>query len=464
MIESIVIQIVNTIFTITISVALLTLYKKKKLNIVQVILISYATQGYSLSYVGPTITSFFLISFYFLFEVLISIICKPIIIKKKYLLLMVLPAFSSVWAIGVYLFSENSFYYIPTSSFFFFTKPIFFYIKNFLPFFTLAYKFYQDRDIVSVEDIYTTIKIISIYSCFWALLQLGICMITNSPFLLELIGNKPVYMSPLPNGLPFARVSALFMEPKYLAAFLGLSLPLFLFSKDFKNSILVFGVGVLTMSQTFTIECLIALIVFVILKNINRVRSIIIITISGLVLFFVTLSGLKDIIIQLALEYKDNIVFTLLTKRIVGRYDGSLLGLPKAEILGLPFQRDLELPVVLFLIDHPAVVFTGYGPGNSNFLPPEYFEDLPWIYEKQLSGTRANHMNMRWVFFVSEFGLIIFIFFFWILTSIRTTKFTILFYSYLWLCLFFNEVEIFIIMFYILIIYGKNINKDLEIN
>ncbi|QDK83085.1 hypothetical protein EXU85_32585 [Spirosoma sp. KCTC 42546] len=456
--QSVIILIFNTILTLGLTIGLLFLYKKKKLNIVEVVLISYSTQGYSLGYIGPTITAFFLISFYFFFEVIFLISFRPLVVRKKHLLLLLLPALSSIWAIGYYIVSERSFYYIPNSLAYFFTKPLFFYVKNFLPYFTLAYKFYLDRDKISLAGTYELIKKIAIFSCYFALAQLVICIVTKSPFLTEMIGNKSGYMFQFPNGIVFVRVSALFMEPKYLSAFLGLSLPLFMSSREYKKVALTIFVGVLTMSQTFTVECLIAVIVFLVFNNIEQVRVIIIAGITTIILFFMTFSAIKEIIINLAVEYKGNIAFTLLAQRAIGRYDGSLIAIPKAEILGLPFQYDLELPVVLFLLDHPVVFFTGYGPGNSNFLPPVYFEDLPY-YEKQLSGTRANHMNMRWVFFISEFGVIIFICFFWVLTSVKAKRSTVLFYSYLWLCLFFNEVEVVIILFYVLMSY-KNSKEE----
>lgn len=458
-----VVALFHTFMTIGITLFLLIFYNKKKLNIIDICLISYSAQGYSLSYIGPTITPYFFISIYFLFEFVFKFISgKSIVVKKKYIYIIILPLISSIWAILYHTFSQVSFYHIPVSVFYFLTKPVFFYSKNFLPLFVLGYKIYQERDVLSLPKLFRTVKIITIVSCLWAVFQILLSVTTKSPLLIDLSGNKSGYMYQLFNGITFVRVSGFFIEPKNLGAFLGISIPILLYLKEYKISLLAFVIGLLTVSQTFTVECLIAFMVFIFFKNLKNARLIIVSVLVSIIFFFVIISQIKDILITQASEYRDNVVFVLVAERLLLRYDGTLTGLPKTEVLGLPLQPDLELPIVLFLIDHPWVFLTGYGPGNSNYISPDYFIGQP-NYELQLSGKRANHMNMRWIFYISEFGLIIFLCFLWVFTSFKSNKFITSLYAYLWLCLFFNEVEIYIIIVYLLVLYPPKIFNKLFI-
>ncbi|WP_266362884.1 hypothetical protein [Tellurirhabdus rosea] len=445
-----------SLITVGIAAWLLLGYYRKKLTIVEVLLYGLATQGYHLALIGPTINAFFLVSTLFLVHEVWLFSQKTIRIHRRYLLLLGLPLISSLIGVAVYTYDFHSFYHNPVSDLYFYTKPIYFYAKNYLPLFAIGYKLYRHRSDLTLPHFFATVERIVRYSCYLALAQLGLTLVTGSGLLAELLGDKARYMLTLPNGLTFIRVSAAFNEPKNLAAFLGLALPWLVLERKIRLAWLAGLVGLLTMSQTFTLECLMAVFLFVLLRPLRQVRPLIVGTMVLVVAFFLTLSTARDALMNSAAANRDAVLFALVAERAIQRFEEGGDD-EQAEILGIPFQKDLEWPVVKFLFDRPDVLLTGYGPGNSNFIPPSYFLSIfEYKYEEQLTGRQANHMNMRWLFYSVEFGLPVFLVFWWVLTSVRSglPVFARRYFAFLWVCLFFNEVEIVLIVFYMLLQYG----------
>ena len=286
-------------------------------------------------------------------------------------------------------------------------------------------------------------------SCIIALFQVLIINFTTNELMLQIAGIKSRYAFSISN-LTFVRASALFMEPKNLAAFLGISFPFTIKDKNYKLAFLISLVGILTLSQTFTIFIFSFLVVFNLAKLLRNSRLIIILTVLIHMVTFIFIYSAKDSIINNTIDNKDNPIISLLIGRAIGRYDGTLIAGSMDEFAGIPFQQDLEAPIVRFIQDHPSVLLTGYGPNNSTFIPPSYFEGL-WNYELQLKGTRTNHMNMRWLFYTSEIGLIFFLLIFLYLTTFNGRSFYFVYYSFLWVSFFYNEIDYVILIFYALL-------------
>ncbi|NID11664.1 hypothetical protein [Fibrivirga algicola] len=277
-------------------------------------------------------------------------------------------------------------------------------------------------------------------------------MFTNADELInELVGNKSRYIFQLPNGLPIVRISALFSEPKSLAAFLGLALPILVNRRSYGKCLIVILAGILTLSQTFIIVCIVALISYCVYKTTKNTKSTVFIGILFVWGSLFAVATFKDNMVESSLKYTNSIAFALTLERALDRYqEAKTMTGEDSQLGGIPLQQDLEWPVVKFLRDRPLTLLTGYGPGNSMFLQPKYFEEV-YSFEQHKEGLLSNHMNMRWFFYTAEFGLPIFLLFIWILTSVpHHHQFTNFFYSFLWLCFFFNEIDLIIVIFYAL--------------
>ncbi|XWW48101.1 hypothetical protein JYG30_11960 [Fibrella sp. USSR17] len=441
-----------SLFTLAISITLLFLYYKGTIDVIEVLLYSFATQTYNISFIGSTITPFFFVSAFFLISTFIQFHRSTISFTRNTSLLLSLPILSSLFGFICYTYDLNSFYYIPNGETTFFLKPIYFYTKNYLPLFGIVYILRKKKKTFSFERVYSVISRIAYISALMGLFQVAFCTFTDGDELINrLVGNKFRYIFLLPNGLPIVRVSALFSEPKLLAAFLGLALPILVSRRSYGKCLIVILAGILTLSQTFMIACIVAIIGHYVYKTTRNTKSTIFI---GILLVWGSLFAVatfKDSLVESSLKYTDTIAFTLTLERALDRYqETKTMTGEDSRLAGIPLQQDLEWPVVKFLRDRPLTLLTGYGPGNSIFLQPKYFEEV-YSYDQHKEGLLSNHMNMRWFFYTAEFGLPIFLLFMWILTSVpQHQQFANFFYSFLWLFFFFNEIDLIIIMFYTL--------------
>jgi hypothetical protein len=433
------------LITVVISIVLLNQYRKKKITIIQLLIWSFSFQAYSIIQIGATITPFFIITF--LLSVHKTLFrFKDYILRKysfKFYLLIILPFISSIFSFILY-FSGNSNLVNPKSDLYFLVRPLVFYFKNFIPLFIIS-KVILDSA-TDYKEILVEIKRIAIFSCYFSLVQITVYAISHDIFILELLGGKKRYLTQLPNGIEFIRVNALFIEPKNLGAFLGLALPLFWKDKNYLKMIVAVIIGLLTISQTFILFLLISIVVFGLVNRLKNLRSKVLTSISVIFLFFYSISLLKQWIVDNTLDNRESIAFEIILKRALNRYDTNFEQ-DEAEFLGMPIQKDLEYPVVQFMKDFPYLLFTGYGIGNSNFIPPQYFYGQ-WNYDLHLEGIHANHMNLRWYFYISEFGILIFIYFFIFFTKIKGKTYGHKYYSFILVTLFFSEMELFLIIFY----------------
>ena len=440
-------QIYFTVITICISIFLIYLYQLNKIDELELVLYSFACQTFNVTFIGPTISPFFFISYYTFFLSIKTFINKgPRLLNNSYKYFFP-PALSGIGSILYYLFGSI---YSNVSIFDLLFSIFYFQIKYFLPLLSVLF-FISKSYTFNINKIETTILTIAKYSIVLAIFQFLFYIATNSDFLIELIGAKSRYIYEF-SEFQLVRVQALFTEPKNFAAFLGISLPLFLKYKKTVWFILSIVCGLLTNGQTFYAVGLSAIIGYLFFFNINSLRIKILSGVLIIFLFFTAISILRYTISEFYLNNSDNYIVKMILGRGIDRFDLSDEKIDKNILLGIPLQSDLELPMVLFFYNHPYSLLAGIGPANLTFISPEYWSGQ-WNYELLLNRKlMGHHLNMRWLYYISIFGLIGFIFYFHLLTKIGSQNSSIKnYYSFLWLAIFFIEVEIILLIYFIAI-------------
>jgi hypothetical protein len=437
-----------SVLTVLISMALIGAYRTRKISMLEAILYSIALQAYNIPQLGPTINATFFVSYYCLVEELLRFVLGRVRIRKSFLLLLVLPLFSSI-IILIVLAENDIFYYPHHNRYALFLKPFYFYLKNYLPFFAVGAKVF--REAPQPSTLFGVIKKIALWSCFVGILQWVLGTYTDLTIVKELLGMKLRYMSGF--GL---RISALFAESKNFGAFLGLALPLFVYERAYTRALVVLLMGLLTLSQTFQIFVLVAVIIFVAFKHVPHLRLQVIGTIAIISTFFAAINLWREPVVQFVIQHNDNRLVQSLIGRAAIKYNIGDAD-SQTSALGLPLQPDLELPVYRFFQDNPWLFVTGYGPGNSTFIPPDYFWGQ-YNYEAHIEGS-PNHMNMRWFFYIAEWGIVIFLVFFLKLTSLPYFKhFVHRYYSFLWVCFFFNEIDLLLMMYFLILLRYRSVS------
>lgn len=441
-------QIYFTVITICISIFLIYLYQLNKIDELELVLYSFACQTFNVTFIGPTISPFFFISYYTFFLSIKTFINKgPRLLNNSYKY-FIPPVLSGIGSLFYFLFGD-SYYNISISDLL--LSILYFQVKFFLPLLSVLY-FISKSYTFNINKIETTILTIAKYSIVLAIFQFLISILTRTDYLIELVGAKSRYIYEF-SGFQLVRIQALFLEPKNFAAFLGISLPLFLKYKKTVWFILSIICGGLTNGQTFYAVGLFAIIVYLFFFNINSLRIKILSGVLIIFLFFTAISILRYTISEFYLNNSDNYIVKMILGRGIDRFDLSDEKIDKNILLGIPLQSDLELPMVLFFFDHPEVLLTGIGPANLIYISPEYWLGQ-WNYELILNRKlMGHHLNMRWLYYISMFGLIGFIFYFHILTKIGSQNSSIKnYYAFLWLAIFFIEIELLLLIYYVAII------------
>jgi len=444
-------DIIVSIMCVLVTGLLFLFYFLKKINSLELILISYVTQTFNISFISGTINPFFFVSWYFMLVEISGIIKGTVKINIPLLCIILLPVFSSVIAftfsvlhIPVFGVQEPSLFNIVFNIFFF-------YFKYFLPLIflgTTLYKFGLEHDSTVFFGVF---KKIALYSCYLALFQFVLSKINMNEYVLRIAGLRKEYVGFSGSGDASvnARVSAFFMEPKALAFFLSAAFPMFLVKKEKFNLALILVVGVMTASQTFYIGIFIALLVYTVFKKIDSIRAVILTTLLTIFLFFSLVYSSRELLYNFYINNSNNPVVSLIMARAMDRYD-----LDDANndnlVLGMPLQRDMELPVFNFFMDHPYLYLTGYGLKNGGYVPSTYFP--LGIAKTRIPGTLAYSFNMRWYYFICEFGIVIFMIWFLFFTksmdAASITDFEKKYYSFLWCFLFFFDLEPILILVY----------------
>ena len=438
-------------------------YLRRNSSAIELLFIAFALRYFSIPLIGPTIDVLYLFSLVIVALEFISFLSGKIKLSRSKLMLFALPFLLFLFFLAVYIVQKNHYlgnlnpivWYFKTSAN---------YIKVFLPYFMVAIVIKRYADQVNTHDVYKTVYKIANYSSLLALVQLVFFVIFyNYGFLLQLIGLTGGYNYEYSVGfVNLVRIQAFFYEPKSLAAFLGLAVPVAIHLKNKKRAILFVLVGFLTLSQTFIVILLAGFIAFVVLKKIQNVRASILWSIAIIIGLFFSVSSLKDYLLENYATKEETIAYTIFLDRALNRYS---LDDPdeNRELFGIPLQPDIELPAVNFLRDNKIFLLTGFGSGNYYTLPFNYFI-IQWNIDAIEAGTFKGHFDMGWIYLIAEFGFVFFLIIFFTMTKIKSRGFDGKFYSFLWLVFFFHRIDILLIAFFCLLFYKTSTRESFDSN
>ncbi|TWW00252.1 hypothetical protein [Chitinophaga pinensis] len=450
------VEVFKETMPLVIAGALLHLHYKGRITALEALLYAFSTEAYTMLRVGPTFTATFFVSVAFTVEQLHYLIKGQIFINRRYLLLLILPALSSLVIFLVVQLYKDPFYYPPGKQNDFYLRPLYFYIKTYLPLFAIGAKLLQDKEQLSFEYYAGVMKKIAKFSFIIATLQIFCQLILRNETLGEIIGLQHRYMLESSGSAFSMRVQALFGEPKVFSAFLSVSIPLFVRDKEYRLAALSILMGLLTVSQTFWINMLSAVITFLVVGRFPSTRIKIAGTLGIIISLFLIINESKDYFIKLYAKNQNSAMYQLVFKRSVYRYDNEIWQKDNV-VLGMPLQRDMELPVVDFFKDQPYLLLSGYGAGNSTFIPAQYFFGQ-MNYENRLNGVGGHNLNMRWFYILAEFGFFSLIIFFFILTHTRKDIpiFQSSYFAFIWVCFFFSQIDLFLIVTALLCAHDEN--------
>lgn len=437
---------------IFLTVLLFWLYHKQKISAIELILYSFACSTFFIPFISNTVTPLFFVSTYFLLSEGLAFVRGRKNINISLAIVLLLPILSSLIIaaflfFGLDIFDGNN----PSIARVLFDG-LFFYVKYFLPFVFMGTRIYREGRRYNADYFFSIIKRVAIVSCYIGLFQLFLSIIIKDEFVLRIFGLRTTYLSYTAGGheANTARVSAFFVEPKFLASFLVVSFPLFLRDKKIMPIILVFIVGLFTASQTFTAGILVTVILFFVIRNVSKIRLNIALGLLIILVSFYSISLLKVTLLDFYMAHSDNYVVSLLLSRAIDRYDVDKEDQVNTQILGIPLQKDSDLPIALFFSTKPFLLLSGYGIKNGGFIPPKYY-----IFNEEGFkdvGSLTYNLDFRWFYFVCEFGLIIFLIWLWFFTrkfdSAEISRFERKYYAFLIVFLFFNGIELIIILLY----------------
>lgn len=439
---------------LVVAATLLYLYYKKRITIIDALLYAFATEAYTMLYIGPTFTATLFVSVFILVEQAHLLVTGRQQIKREYLFILLLPFLSQIAVMLMTQLYKDPFYYPNGSNAAFYTRPLYFYLKTYLPLFAIGAKIVQDKDALSFESFLSTMKRIARISCFIAVVQIAVQIIFRNAELSELLGLQHRYLIAGINGPLDVRVQALFSEPKTFSAFLSLAIPIFMRDRNYRMTFFAFVMAVLTSSQTFWVNILAASLLFTAFGKISAVRIKIVGTLGIIVGLFMAIASSKELLLKHYMSNRNDPVYRAIFERSAYRYDNEIWQ-KNNIIMGIPLQRDMELPVVDFLKDEPYLLWTGYGAGNSTFIPTRYFFGQ-LTYQNRVAGVGGHNLNMRWFFILAEFGAISLLFFFFILTKTdkHITLFNKNYLAYVATCFFFSQIDLFFLIVALLSAYG----------
>ncbi|NML38527.1 hypothetical protein HHL17_15060 [Chitinophaga sp. G-6-1-13] len=439
------VEIFKECMPLLIATWLLVTYNRKRINILDLLLYAFASEAYTLMAIGPTFNASFFVALYLTINQIHQVFTGHLRIKPEYLLLLSLPLISHMLVMMVAQLYKNPLSIEGSIAGYYF-RPVYFYLKTYLPWLAIGSRILQERDTFSFEGMLRTMKKIALYSSAIGVIQLIVQVVLKNDTLGELLGLQQRYMVEQINGPMGVRIQALFAEPKIYCAFMSLTIPAFLRDREYKSAAWVFLMAVQTASQTFWINMFAAAIVFVLVKRIQLVRFKALASLGVIICVFLCIASAKDILMQYFLRNRNELISRVLLERSLSRYN-TLYWQQDNQVLGIPLQRDMELPVVNFLKDHPYLLWTGYGPGNSPFIPGHYFSGL-MQYMQHLEGVGGHNLNMRWFYILAEFGLPALVFFFWLLTrnDRRLPFFQRNYLAYVVVCFFFSQIDLFLLI------------------
>jgi hypothetical protein len=465
-------EIILSSTALFITLTIISCYNLHKINAIESFILGFCSQAFYIEYIGPTISTLLLLAMYFAFDDILLIVKNHFSfrIKLSHLLLISLPIASFLICFNYYIFDDCIFQNKLDASYakYFIT----YYLKNYLIFFVIGWRVSRELSKYDFDRCLDFLERIAIASCFIAIFQLIFHAFFGytSPviptsqggkgYILDLIIGLKSYSYTL-NDIPLTRPNAFFFEPKELAGFLAIMIPYILHRKNYHKALFAVFVGVLTISSTFYIVLIIAAINFVLLNHFRYLRTIILMNIFILISFAFIISNTAELILDNYGTYSDKLIYKLLLERSVTRLDtsrGMVLQDDRKDFYGIPLQRDLELPVVNFMRDYPVVFFLGYGPGNARLVPNEYFLGTP-SYEQRVEGKHLGHMNMGWLYYVSEMGILFFVVYFMVITKLNLSGIKLKYYAYIVSSLFVYRVDILLVILYVIVSNTKSYPK-----
>lgn len=461
---SIITDILISIECIALTILLFGLYYFEKINAIEFILYGTACSTFYIPFISITATPLFFISTYFFISEGTALFRSKLKMKLSLLIILFLPVLSSITisvllTLGYDVFDGNN----PSVGRVLYDG-VFFYVKYFLPIVFLGTRIYRESKIHDIHYFFSIIRKVAIYSCYIGLFQLVLSSIIKDETILRVFGMRSNYLAYVAGGQDAAnaRVSAFFIEPKFLAAFLVVSIPLFLKENKIASLILVLIVGLLTASQTFMVGVLLSGIIFFIIKKIKNIRANVALGIMMIVMFFYSISLLKVVFLDFYATHSDNYVVNLVLSRAVDRYDTDADdGEANMNFLGIPLQKDSDLPIALFFATKPLLYLSGYGLKNGGFVPAKYYI---FDNERVKDGSLTYNLDIRWFYFTCEFGLVIFLIWLHYFTkkfdSTIITPFENKYYAFLIVFLFFSGIELYIILLYAFYMGSSYYNKS----
>lgn len=440
------VEVFKETMPLVIAGVLIHLHYKNRITALEALLYAFATEAYTMLRVGPTFTATFFVSMAFAVEQLHKLITGQIFIHRRYLLLLILPAVSSMLIFLIVQLYKDPFYYPPGKQSAFYLRPVYFYIKTYIPLFAIGAKLLDDRELFSFEYYAEVLKKIARFSFVVALLQIFSQFVLKNDTIGEILGLQQRYMLESSTSIFSIRVQALFGEPKVFSAFLSVSIPIFIRDRQYRMAAIAILMGIFTVSQTFWINMLSALLTFLLVGRIASTRLKIAGTLGIIIGLFLLIAASKEYFIKLYAKNQSSAMYQLVFKRSVYRYDNEIWQKDNV-VLGMPLQRDMELPVVDFFRDQPYLLLSGYGAGNSTFIPAQYFFGQ-MNYENRLNGIGGHNLNMRWFYILAEFGIFSLIIFFFVLTKTKRdiTPFQSSYFAFIWICFFFSQIDLFLII------------------
>jgi hypothetical protein len=458
------IDYINTLICLLLVACLTIAYLKNNRSIVNLLIVGFALRYFSLAAIaGPTIDILYTFALAIGVLELGGIISGRSKVDRSMLLLFCLPFVGFLIYLLVY-YSQSNLYLGAVNPVAWFLKTSIFYIKGFLPYFLLGMAVKRQAPDINIEDTFRAILKVAKVSCYIAFAQFFIFIIFhNYQFVLQLAGLNGGYNYEYgAGGLYFVRVQGFFYEPKSLAAFLGMAIPVAFHLGKRRFVIMLLAVGVLTVSQTFIVMLLVSFFTFIVLKHVRRVRSSAVLAALLTIGFFLTVSSAKDFILENYTSEEETIAYKMVFERVLQRYAENDMEMDK-ELWGIPLQPDLELPAVNFFRDNPIFVLTGFGTGNYNLIPRKYFT-AQWNINALEKGTFKGHFDMGWIYLVAELGALIFLVFFFCFTDIPRHDFLGKYYSFLWLVFFFHRIDFLLIAFFCLARYKRSDSENFDSN
>ncbi len=424
------VPILISLICVLISFAILFFFVRKKIGIVESLIYATIFNYFYIWFLGATINVLFIVSY----VISIVLIFNTRQFHKKAIILSLLFFACFFFFLLVFSFTDTGLETGRYSAVL--INELYFVVKYLFPVLVITNFLLINPE--NKEVVFSAFKKATLVCCHIAVIQLMVYQFIHNNQIRELFGlingNKYFYQV---GSLELVRLQAFCYEPKGLSAIIGMGLPLFIAEGKFLKAIYCFVIGLLTVSQTFFLVVLAYAFVYFFSRFIKRAALVALFSILS---FFLLFNSVDLVIDQLLSSRGNSALYKVVLNRALDRFDVALQE-GNNDLWGLPLQQDIEMPAVNYLKEHPAVLFTGFGPGNYQYVPKKYFV-TDWNLELIAQRAFRGHFDMGWIYFVAEFGLVFAILFYLIFTAgvVIHDRIT-LFYCFLIVVFFFHRID-----------------------